>query len=171
MQQTAIWTFLGLALVFAVAPLLWGLVTSFKSVQEISAWPPSFVPRDVTWDNYRVVLTDEKLIRYFLNTFVVIGVALVLSSGLAMHAAYAASRFRFRGKSPLMLLIWSTIMVPGVAVIVPQYLIAVEVGIYDTLLVLVLVYSAWLVPTLVWLFRGFLDAIPRELEEAALIDG
>jgi ABC-type glycerol-3-phosphate transport system permease component len=67
--------------------------------------------------------------------------------------------------------IWATTMIPGVSILVPLYLVAVETGLYDTYFVLVLVYSAWAVPTLVWLMRGFVSAIPVELEEAARVDG
>jgi ABC-type glycerol-3-phosphate transport system permease component len=91
--------------------------------------------------------------------------------GLAVHAAYAVSRFRFRWKNALLFIIWSTVMIPGVSIIVPLYLLAVDLKVYDTLFVVVIAYSAWLVPTLIWLLRGFIDTVPYELEESALVDG
>jgi len=86
-------------------------------------------------------------------------------------AAWATVRFHFRGREVLLLVMWSTIMVPGIAVVVPLYGLAVDVGLYDTLWAPALVFSAWLVPTLVWLLRGFIAAVPAELEESAQIDG
>ena len=80
-------------------------------------------------------------------------------------------RHAFTGRSLILNLMWGTVMIPGIAIIVPLYSLSVEAGIYDTLAVLVIVYSAWLVPTLVWLLRGFIANVPNELEEAARVDG
>ena len=158
--------FLALALAFALAPLLWGLSTSFKTPAEINALPPSWIPHQPTLDNYREGVFSERFLHHLLNTVMVVAASLLLSLGLSAHAAYAVARFAFRGKSLLLVLMWATIMIPGVAIIVPLYLVAIWVGLYDTL-----VYSAWLIPTLVWLLRGFVAGVPVELEEAARIDG
>jgi ABC-type glycerol-3-phosphate transport system permease component len=160
-----------LACAFALLPVLWGLSTSFKTTQEVHAWPPSWLPAAPTGANWALAVFDARFLRYVVNTLLVVGGALVLSLGLALPAAWATVRFRFRGREGLLLLMWSTIMVPGIAVVVPLYVVAVEAGIYDTLLAPALVFSAWLVPTLVWLLRGFIAAVPAELEESAQIDG
>ncbi|MGG5822903.1 carbohydrate ABC transporter permease [Falsiroseomonas sp. HW251] len=160
-----------LACAFALLPVLWGLSTSLKTTQEVHAWPPSWLPVAPTFDNWRLAVFDARFMRYVGNTLLVVAGSLVLSLGLALLAAWATVRFRFRGREGLLLLMWSTIMVPGIAVVVPLYAVAVEVGIYDTLLAPGLVFSAWLVPTLVWLLRGFIAAVPAELEESAQIDG
>jgi multiple sugar transport system permease protein len=160
-----------LACVFALLPVLWGLSTSFKTTQEVHAWPPSWLPSASTFANWSHAVLDVRFMRYVGNTLLVVAGSLVLSLGFALLAAWATVRFRFRGREGLLLLMWSTIMVPGIAIVVPLYAVAVEVGIYDTLLAPGLVFSAWLVPTLVWLLRGFIAAVPAELEESAQIDG
>lgn len=160
-----------LACAFALLPVLWGLSTSFKIAGEVHAWPPSWLPATPTLRNWTDAVFDQRFLRYVLNTLFVVGVALVVSVTFALMAAWATVRFHFRGREVLLLVMWSTIMVPGIAVVVPLYALAVDVGLYDTLWAPALVFSAWLVPTLVWLLRGFIAAVPAELEESAQIDG
>lgn len=162
---------LGIVLVFALLPVLWGLSTSFKVPLDIHRMPPSWLPRHATFANYATAVFDARFGQYLMNTLLVMTASFALSTVLALHAAWATVRFRFAGREGLLLLMWATIMIPGIAVIVPLYMASVDLGLYDTLWALIIVYSAWLVPTLVWLLRGFIAAIPAELEEAARIDG
>ena len=159
------------ASLFALLPLLWGLSTSLKPPTEVSAWPPTWIPHTPTLENYAAVLANPKYVRYLLNTLGVTFVVMLLGIGLAAHASWVVARTSFRGKSAMMFLMWATVMIPGVSIIVPMYLLSVDLGLYDTYTVLVIVYCASVVPTLVWLLRGFVASIPQELEESALIDG
>jgi len=164
--------FLFLASVFAVAPILWAVLTSLKSPKEVALYPPTFFPQHLTFENYLgAVINNGTYLHYLWNTAVIVVAATVLCLICSAHAAHAVARFRFRGSSVLMFAMFSTVMIPGVAVVIPLYLLSVKAGIYDTVLVLILAYSAWLTPTLVWLLRGFVLVIPYELEEAARIDG
>ena len=167
----ATYAVLVLAAAFVLLPLAWALSTSFKAPTEVFASPPRWIPGTFDFTNYTRGLFSPKFLRYILNSVIVVAGSLLLSVGLAVHAAYAVSRFKFRAKEALLFVIWSTVMIPGVSIIVPLYLLAVDLGIYDTLFVVVLAYSAWLVPTLIWLLRGFVDTIPYELEESAFVDG
>jgi len=170
-EDIACYAALGVAMLFALLPLLWGLSTSLKPALAVHRVPPEWWPAPATFANYADAVLDARFGRYLVNTVIVVGASLVLSTALALHAAWATVRFRFAGREGLLLLMWATIMIPGIAVIVPLYTASVDLGIYDTLTVLVIVYSAWLVPTLVWLLRGFIAAVPAELEDAARIDG
>lgn len=170
-QDLGVLAFLVGVSVFALFPLLWALSTSFKSPIAVHAFPPVWIPENPTLSNWQSAVMTDRFGRYLLNTGIVVIGSLVLSLALAIHAAWATVRFRFTGREALLLIMWSTIMIPGVSIIVPLYMLAVDVGIYDTLFVLVLVYSAWLVPTLVWLLRGFVASVPAELEESARMDG
>lgn len=171
LADSATYVALFLASALVMVPLLWALSASFKSPTDIFTIPPRWIPQAVDFTNYTRGLFTPKFLRYILNSVLVVAGALVVSVGLAVHAAYAVSRFRFRFKEALLFVIWSTVMIPGISIIVPLYLLAVDLGMYDTLLVVILAYSAWLVPTLIWLLRGFVDTIPYELEESALVDG
>lgn len=171
LETASAYAALGLVLIFALIPVFWGLSTSLKMPLDIHRVPPSWLPPTVTLQNYATAVFDARFGRYLANTVFVVFASLILSTALALHAAWATVRFNFSGREGLLLLMWSTIMIPGIAVIVPLYTLSVDIGIHDTLWVLIIVYSAWLVPTLVWLLRGFIAAIPAELEEAARIDG
>ena len=170
--NAAMIAFLLLATAFSVIPILWAFLTSLKMPQEVALYPPTFFPKNMTLENYRgAVFYNETFLHYLLNTAIIVAVATVLCLICSAHAAHAVARYRFRGSGVLMLAMFSTIMIPGVAVVIPLYLMSVKAGIYDSITVLILVYSAWLTPTLVWLLRGFVLAIPVELEEAGRIDG
>jgi multiple sugar transport system permease protein len=171
LQRAAAYGALGVVLVFALLPVFWGVSTSFKAPLDVHRVPPAWLPPAPTLGNYEAGVFDARFARYLANTLFVVFASLILSTGLALHAAWATVRFRFAGREGLLLLMWATIMIPGIAVIVPLYTASVDIGLYDTLSVLVIVYSAWLVPTLVWLLRGFIAAVPAELEESARIDG
>lgn len=171
LENFLVYAALGAALAFALLPLLWGLSTSLKAQIDVHKFPPVWIPSPPTIANYADAVFDIRFGRYLVNTLIVVFASLVLSTALALHAAWATVRFRFAGREGILLVMWATIMVPGIAVIVPLYMASVDLGLYDTLASLVIVYSAWLVPTLVWLLRGFIAAIPYELEEAARIDG
>lgn len=160
-----------LAAGFALVPLLWGVSTSFKAPSEILALPPRWLPDGLYWANYEASLLRPRFARYFTNSLAVVALALIVSLAAATHAAYALARRDFRGKEAFAFALWGTVMIPSVAIIVPLYLIAVDVGLYDTHLGLALVFAALLTPTLIWLLRGFVDAVPLELEEAARVDG
>jgi ABC-type glycerol-3-phosphate transport system permease component len=169
--EIATYGILVIAVLFVLAPIAWGVSTSMKSASDIFSVTPQWIPPTVNFDNYLKVFSNSMFLRYIVNSVIVVVCALLFSTILAAHAAYAVSRFRFRGRDLLLFLVWATVMLPGVAIIVPLYLVAVDLGIYDTLFVVVLAYSAWLIPTLIWLLQGFVDAVPYELEEAAMIDG
>jgi ABC-type glycerol-3-phosphate transport system permease component len=95
--------------------------------------------------------------------------ALVLLIGVP--AGYAAARYNFRGKNSILFLLMMTVMIPGIVTLIPQYFLAVRLGLHDSFLVLILIYGAWQVPTVVWIMRGFFQNIPRELDESAQVDG
>ncbi len=171
LENFLVYAALAAALAFALLPLVWGLSTSFKAQIDVHKFPPVWIPSPPTFANYADAVFDVRFGRYLVNTLIVVFASLVLSTALALHAAWATVRFRFAGREGILLVMWATIMVPGIAVIVPLYMASVDLGLYDTLASLVIVYSAWLVPTLVWLLRGFIAAVPYELEEATRIDG
>jgi ABC-type glycerol-3-phosphate transport system permease component len=156
---------------FALVPILWALSTSLKDVADATAYPPAWIPPRPTLANYRAVLFSDRYVHYLVNTLLVGAGAVALSLCIAAPAAHGAARGRFAGKDSMLFVLWATIMMPGAAIIVPLYLVTVYVGLYDTYAGLVIVYSAAIVPTLVWLLRGFVQGVSPDLEQAAMIDG
>src|SRR5207253_2741831 len=153
---------------FAVVPIVWAVLTSLKSPPEVALYPPTLLPRQLTFENYRgAVFFNDTFLHYLFNTALIVIVVTCICLALSAHAAHAVARYRFRLSGALMFAMFSTVMIPGVAIVIPLYMLSVKAGIYDTILVLILVYGAWLKPTLVWLLRGFVIGIPIELEEGA----
>ncbi len=170
LEIVGVYVALVLASAFALIPILWGISTSFKTSTNAMAIPPQWIPEPATLGNYALVM-DSGLPRYFLNSVIVSLFTVLLTVTVAAMGGYAAARFNFRGKNPVLLGILSTVMVPGVVILVPLYMIASAVGIINSYLVLVLVFTAWQSPAILWLMRGFFESIPRDLEEAAQTDG
>lgn len=156
---------------FAVLyPVLWVVKMAFTPSQgfDASAIP---IPRDPSLANFQHVLFDLPFFRWFANSVIVSAAVTLLGVFLACTSAYALSRFRFPGRSGAMLSFLVTQMFPGVLTMIPLYIIMDSLRLLDQLLGLVLVYSATAIPFCVWMLKGYFDTIPKELEEAALMDG
>jgi multiple sugar transport system permease protein len=160
-----------LALAWAVMPIAWGVVTSLKPALQILTNPPSWFPSPATLDHYREVIGQSLFPVYFRNSVVVTLVSVALGLALSVHAAYALARTDFRFKGALLVAILATAMIPGIAILVPLYNLSVHTGLYNSFAGMIIVYTAWSIPQLVWLLKGFFERVPIELEEAALVDG
>jgi multiple sugar transport system permease protein len=143
--------------VVAALPVFWVVSMSFKTPGELFTAPPRWLPAAPTLENFRFVLIS--------------GLTTVLTLMLATVAAYAFSRFSFRAKGSLLLLLLGTQLIPGVSNAVPLYVMMRSVGLLDTQVALVLVYAAALVPLSVWILKATFDQVPATLDEAAMIDG
>jgi len=156
--------------VWTIYPVLMTLSISFKTKADVSA-DPGLIPSNPTLDGYRSVLERQGFQDAFINSMVVgLGTAL-LTVVLAVPAAYAFARFRFRGRHLLLLFTLLPRLIPGLGLMVPLYRIAVALGAIDQLLTLIVAFTATVLPLAVWLFVGYFQQIPRELEEAANVDG
>jgi ABC-type glycerol-3-phosphate transport system permease component len=156
---------------FALWPIYWAVNTSLKPESRIVSYPPRWWPDPITISHYVSVLTQSTMPRNYLNSAILAASTIVLVLLIGAHAGYAAARFEFRGKNAVLFLLLATVMVPGIVTLIPLYMIAVQLGLHDTFVALILVFSAWQTPTVVWLMRAFFENIPRELDEVALIDG
>ena len=155
---------------WTVAPFLVTLSVSFKERAEVFA-DPSLIPSSPTLDAYREVLASESFTTSFLNSLIVGIGTTVLTILIGVPAAYAFARFRFRGRHLLLLFTLLPRLVPSIGLMVPIYRLAVVAGLLDKRITLIIVYTAMLLPLAVWLMVGFFQQIPREIEEAANVDG
>lgn len=157
-------------------PVLWVVKLALSPTQTMSMSANPF-PEAITLDHFRDVLgsTDSQgrwlFGRQLLSSIVVSGATTLVGLTLAVTAAYALSRFRFPGKDSGMQLLLVTQMFPATLMLVPLYSILQSLGLLDSLGGLVLVYATSSLPFCVWMLKGYFDTIPRELEEAALMDG
>jgi ABC-type glycerol-3-phosphate transport system permease component len=159
-----------LLVLWTVVPFLVTTSVSFKEKGDVFS-EPSLIPQDPTLDAYREVLSSESFTSSFLNS-VIVGVGTtVLTLLIGVPAAYAFARFRFRGRHLLLLFTLLPRLVPSLGIMVPIYRLAVAAGALDKRSTLIIVYTGMLLPLAVWLMVGFFQQIPRDIEEAANVDG
>jgi ABC-type glycerol-3-phosphate transport system permease component len=171
LQRLGIWGGAALFIGVIVLPILWALSTSFKIETMAVALPPRLIPDPVSLDAYRSVLTHRTFGLELFNSFLYAIGAVALAIAVGLPAGYAAARFQFRGKRTLMLAILATSMVPGVALLVPTYYLLDMLGLIDSRTVIIVISAARLAPQTVWFIQGFIEAVPTEIDEAALVDG
>jgi multiple sugar transport system permease protein len=154
-----------------VVPFLYMLSTSFKPHVTLFQLPPQFIPRPATLDNYRTALGSNDFGRYFVNSLVVAVVSTVIAVLLSSMMAFAFARFDFPGQTVAFWLLLLGLMVPAMMLLVPQFLLAKNLHLIDSLSGLVVFYVAGNLALNTFLLRGFFEEIPRELEEAMIVDG
>ena len=154
---------------FFLFPIYWLFMISFKTADEIYAYPPVWWPASLQLENYLVLFRDGDAVTVW-NSFVVAGVSTVIAMFLGTICAYSLARFRTGGEH-LANWIISQRMIPPVAVVFPIFLLYVWFGWVDTYFGLILLYTAFNLPYVIWMMRGYVLDIPRALEEAALVDG
>jgi len=160
-------TALALAFLF---PLVWVLGLSLKTRMQVFATPPLYLWWP-TMENYAAVLTRADFGQAFLNTMIVSASAVLLSLCVGAPAAYAFARFPFTGRSFLFFALLVMRMLPPIAVLVPMYVLFSKLGLATTRFSLVLAYTTFSLPLVVWIMRGYFEDLPVELEESAWIDG
>jgi arabinogalactan oligomer/maltooligosaccharide transport system permease protein len=158
------------ATAIAVFPVLWILASSFKPANRILSSEIRLVDRP-TFENYTRVLTETDFPTWFLNSVVTAGFTMLFGVFMAATAGYALSRFNFPGRRTLMWTFLVTQMFPVAILIVPIYTIMANLGLINTLTSLVIAYCTVAVPFCTWMLKGYYDTIPRELDEAAALDG
>ena len=164
-------TLLVILILWAVLPFLWMVSTAFKTTEETYTSPPLWIPHHPTIENFLYILKRGAFLTYFRNSVIVAVSTTVISIILSSLAGYSFSRFKFFGGHSLLLLFLITQMFPGALLIIPLFQIIKFLKLLDTLYALVLSHITFSLPLCTWLMKGFFDQIPRELEEAAMIDG
>lgn len=159
---------LALVIVFCF-PIYWLFIISFKTPEEIFAFPPVWYPESIQFANYRVLFKDGDATTVW-NSLVLAGVSTVFAMILGTIAAYSLVRFKTGGEN---LAVWiiSQRMMPPVAIVFPIFLLYVFLGWVDTYHGLIILYTAFNLPYVIWMMRGYIEDIPIELEESALVDG
>lgn len=158
------------AVVIALFPVVWVFLASLKPKSAIQSSEVTLIDQP-TLDNYQRVLFDTNFPTWFLNSVVVAAFTMVVGMAMSATAGYALSRFNFPGKRGLMWVFLITQMFPVAILIVPIYTIMASLNLIDTKASLVIAYCTVAVPFCTWMLRGYFDTIPRDLDEAAAIDG
>lgn len=159
-----------LVTLFMLFPILWTLLTSFKSEAEIFRFPPTIWPENFTLESYRYVM-DSNIPRQMLNSVKVCAQTILMTLLVSTMGGFAFARATFKGKGVLLFFLVGTQMIPGLSNIITLYMMGSRAGLLNSHLYLVLIYSASSAPVCVWLMKGYFEQIPATLEEAALVDG
>ena len=160
-----------LGAIFAAGPVLWMLSSSFKSNTQIFELPPRLLTESFSFDAYVAIFTNPEAVRFFINSYIVAGSVTILTLLVAIQAAYAFSRFEFRGKRVLNVIIISVQAVPPITLLVPYFGLVVALGLYNSYPGLIFTYMVFTLPYAIILMTGYFNTLPRELDEAVRVDG
>ena len=163
--------------VLSLLPILWMVLSSLRSYRDITSGDQLDASLPFQWQNYRDMWVNVDFFNYFKNSLIVCSATTVLATLSATCAAYALARFRFRGSDSVSVGITVTQVIPGMLFFLPLYMLYRNIGeswgvqMLDTYHGLIFLYVALFTPASIWIMRGFFISIPRELEDAAVIDG
>jgi multiple sugar transport system permease protein len=159
-----------LATAFFALPLLWIALSSFKSDLDVSAYPPIWIFQP-TLAHYREFFDSLNAWHALINSAFIVCLSTILAMILGTMAAYALARFTIKRKESIALQILSIRMMPAIVSVIPLFIIAHELGVFDTPWLLIVIYALNGLPFVVWVMRVFIQDVPRSIEEAAMIDG
>lgn len=162
---------LAVGAVWAGFPILWMLLNSFKPNAEIFAWPPTWISENFSLDAYKAIFSNPEQIRFFINSYVIAAIVVILTLGIGILASYAFSRFDFPGKSAINTIIVSVQAVPPITLLIPYLSLIVTMKLYNTYGALILTYLIFTLPYCILMTTGYMNTLPKELDEAVMIDG
>ncbi|PSJ56801.1 carbohydrate ABC transporter permease [Kumtagia ephedrae] len=165
--------YLGAALIllWSAGPFIWQFSTSFQLDKALTSGTPSLIPDPLTFEHYYNAFVEKQLHRYVWNSLVVSLATTFLCLFVGSLAAFALSRLNVRGRFGILMVILSVSMFPQIALVGPLYLVASNLGLLDTYTALIITYLALGLPLVTWVLFGYFETLPREIDEAARMDG
>jgi ABC-type glycerol-3-phosphate transport system permease component len=160
-----------LIVVWSVAPFLWQVLTAFQEDRSLVQSTPNFWPHPATLEHFWNIFVVKKFHLYLLNSLITAGLSTLIGLLFGSLAAFALARFQGRQRFGILGLILSISMFPQIAILAPLYLLAAQLDLLNTYTVLILVYVAIGLPIIIWVLFGYFSSIPREIDDAATIDG
>jgi len=165
------WIFLVIYLIINLVPVFWLVSTSLKPESQAGAYPPVLFPRPITFKAFNDVLMHFSFLKNLRNSLIIALGTTLVAGVLGVLAAYGFSRFRFPGDKGLMLLALGARMVAPIAMVIPFLILARRFNLFNSKLVLIIANTYMNLPFVIWLMKGFMDSIPTDMDDAALIDG
>jgi ABC-type glycerol-3-phosphate transport system permease component len=169
--NTFMYAILLLASAVVLIPTLWMVSTAFKTNEEVMISPPVWIPNHPTFESFIRIWRDYPFADYFLNSIYIVIASTFISLVFSALAGYGASRFKFPGKGAFLTFLLVTQMFPSIMLLIPFYKVLKTFGLIDTHEGLIVVYISFAIPFCTWMMLGFFQGIPKELDEAAMIDG
>ncbi|MEA4864395.1 MAG: carbohydrate ABC transporter permease [Sphaerochaeta sp.] len=158
---------LALIIIPILFPFIWMLMSSFKTQVDIISWPPKFIFKPVM-QNYNRVFVEQNFLQYMKNSLIVSTVSVFFSLLLGLPAAYSIARYKQKKLSVFILV---ARLMPGISFLMPWYIVFSRLGLMDSYVALILSHMLIALPLVVWVMSPYFDSVPRELEEAAMVDG
>lgn len=162
---------IGLILFYTLAPFFWAVISSLKTETERIATPLTYIPQDLTLQNYGAVLQNDKFLRGLANSAAVSTMVVLMALAFGAFAAYAMGRLKFVGRRPTMYIILAMTLFPQISVLSGLYRVITDFGMYGNLSSMVFSYMIFTLPFTAWVLTSFFRTLPAELEQAALVDG
>ncbi|MEX2315123.1 MAG: carbohydrate ABC transporter permease, partial [Thermomicrobiales bacterium] len=162
---------LAVIMIYLIFPFYWALRSSITPDNDLFDTPVQYFPESPTFDHYISVFENGQFMRALLNSAIVAGSVTILSLVIGAFASYALGRFSFRGRTPVLYIVLSMTMFPQIAILGSLYTMVNDLRLYNTLGALILTYLVFTLPFTVWVLTSFFQQMPRELEEAAYVDG
>lgn len=156
---------------FAIFPVVWTGLTSFKAESDIVTSSVRYIPSHLTFENYRKLWQQSDFPRLLRNSAIVTVLTVAMSLLIGIFAGYSISRYRFRGRNGLMVFYLVIRMFPFTLLLIPLFIMLRNLSLFDTHFGLALTYTTFLLPLCIWMLKGFFDGIPPDLEEASRVDG
>ncbi len=169
--KVGIYIVLTLFSLFAIFPILQVFTISLRPGDKLLSTSLEIIPDGATFNSYITIFRDHPFAKWMLNSLLVTLTVTLVSVALASTAGYAFSRYKFWGRDSGMIILIATQMFPVTMLLLPLFIMLIQLGIYDSYSGLIVAYSATALPFCIWQMKGFYDTIPRSLEEAARIDG
>ncbi len=170
-EEGGTYLLLSIVLIIMMAPILWLILTSIRPFVEIASTRLILVPRRLVLENYLAVFQDYEMSAYLKNTLIVCGGVIVTNLVIGPPAAYAMSRYQFRGERVVFFGLVFMRMIPLVAVILPLFIIFSTLRMLNSYNALIVAHTAFKLPVTIWLLRAFIADLPRELDDSARVDG
>ena len=171
------YAFVVIVTIWTLAPFTWLVLSSISTKMDLTSFPPRWFPRNPTLENYHTILLGGRyslgeLFRFgVMNSLFISLTSTLLALLLGIPAAYSLSRFRFKGSTTVFIMTLITQIIPPITIAIPLYMIWMDLQLLDTYPGLISIYTAFILPFVTWILYGYFQAIPKELDEAAIIDG
>jgi multiple sugar transport system permease protein len=169
--KMAVYIVITIIVLILLFPFFVALSTAFKDLNEVYTLPPYWIPQRLAWENFQHIWQKYPLAQYFINSFIIAAGATLLATLLCIPAAYAFARLRFPGRKAFLFTLLVVQMFSPIIVVITLYKVVVALHLSDTLSSLIIVNAVFTLAFAIWMMNGYFSTIPKEIEEAALIDG
>lgn len=170
-KRIIIYIILIIVTIIVLFPIVWMVSTSLKTRPETFNTPPTWVPLKITFKAYLEMWQIKNFAKYFINTIIVSISATILSLFFSIPASYSFARFKLKGAQVMLTFILITQMLPLIILVTPYFILMKYLGLLNTHIALILAYASFSLPFSIWMLRGFFLSIPKEIDEAAMVDG